>query len=69
MCSSHFNDLFNAEKGFDLDQIEQMTDGTLKFFIENMEPDDIVAFSNIINHRYKRLFNLKEKLELYVTFS
>lgn len=69
MRISHYNDLYNAANGFDLQQIEQMTDGTLRFFLENMEPDDIVEFSKIINERYKRLFNLKEKLELYVTFS
>ena len=73
---SHFNELYNANNGFDLDHIKTFSEGTLKFFIINMKPKDMIAFAKklqisdkVFMEKIFKSSDLKKKLDLYILMS
>ncbi len=71
--ASHYNEIFNAENGFDLTQILQFSNSTMRYFIVNMNHEDLIQFAHAItNLKDEKLINklsgyspkLSEKLEM-----
>ncbi len=73
---SHYNEVFNADNGFDLQEIETFSQSTLRFFIINMKRKDMIAFARLLKNSDKVLMEkifkspkLRNKLEIYILMS